>query len=151
LHAAGFVAYEAAPAFDPALAVHSRDPRLPLLWFAVFERKVEEAPGAVTGDGDAFTLGELRPDAAPGGYARQVEAIRALIAAGDTYQVNHTFRMRAPFGGSALALYERLCQAQRAAYCAYLDLGDAAIVSASPELFFRWEGGALELRPMKGT
>ena len=30
LHAAGFVAYEAAPAFDPALVTHPPDPRLPL-------------------------------------------------------------------------------------------------------------------------
>ncbi|MBV9109763.1 MAG: bifunctional anthranilate synthase component I family protein/class IV aminotransferase, partial [Gemmatimonadetes bacterium] len=59
--------------------------------------------------------------------------------------------LRASFRGSAEALYRRLCHAQQAAYCALLDFGDRAIVSASPELFFRWAEGALELRPMKGT
>src|SRR3954471_11487059 len=43
-HAAGFVAYEAAPAFDPALATHPPDPRLPLLWFALFDRRIDADP-----------------------------------------------------------------------------------------------------------
>ena len=42
-------------------------------------------------------------------------------------------------------------QAQRAAYCAHLRFDDLSILSLSPELFFRWQDGALELRPMKGT
>jgi len=36
LHAAGWIAYEAAPAFDPALAVRAPGP-LPLLWFGLYE------------------------------------------------------------------------------------------------------------------
>ncbi len=154
LHAAGFVAYEAAPAFDPALAAHPRDPRLPLAWFAVFKHRLErEALEDVgdDGDGGGFDLGELRPDVSEAGYLAQVGRIRGLIAAGDTYQVNHTFRLRGTFRGSPLALYRRVCEAQRSAYCAYFDLGEMAIVSASPELFFRWESGEIELRPMKGT
>jgi para-aminobenzoate synthetase/4-amino-4-deoxychorismate lyase len=51
-----------------------------------------------------------------------------------------------------VALYERLCLAQRSAFCAYVDPGEGrTIVSASPELFFRANGRELELRPMKGT
>jgi para-aminobenzoate synthetase/4-amino-4-deoxychorismate lyase len=173
-YAAGFVPYEAAPAFDPALATRPPDPRLPLLWFALFDRRIEADLEELSGDGDA-SLGALRPDVAEADYAAGVERIRDLIAAGDTYQVNYTFRLRAALseaevreGGlravvaatsvasstpqpSSLALYRRLCQAQQAAFCAYLDFGDGVIVSASPELFFRWEGGELELRPMKGT
>ncbi|HYH79365.1 MAG TPA: aminodeoxychorismate synthase component I [Longimicrobium sp.] len=166
MHAAGFVAYEAAPAFDPALAAHPRDPRLPLAWFAVFERRIEaEALEGVEDDGTTDVgasaagasdvgdaeVGELRAEVSDAEYMRQVERIRELIGAGDTYQVNHTFRLRGAFRGSAPALYRRLCEAQRSAYCAYLELGEMAIVSASPELFFRWEDGEVELRPMKGT
>ena len=151
LHAAGFVAYEAAPAFDAAFAAHPRDPRLPLAWFAVFERRIEgEALVGVEDDG-TFALGELRAELSDEAYVADVERIRELIAAGDSYQVNHTFRLRGAFGGSTLSLYRRLCEAQRSAYCAYLDLGEMAIVSTSPELFFRWESGEMELRPMKGT
>jgi len=150
LHAAGFVAYEAAPAFDPALATRPADPRLPLLWFAIFERRVESDADAPSDEGEG-SLGELRPDVGAGDYADRVGRIRALIAAGDTYQVNYTFRLRGAFHGSPPALYRRLCHAQQAAFCAYLDFGEGVVVSASPELFFRWGGGELELRPMKGT
>ena len=37
-YAACFIAYEAAPAFDPAYAVVPGDPSLPLLWFGLFDK-----------------------------------------------------------------------------------------------------------------
>ena len=153
LHAAGFVAYEAAPAFDPALATRPADPRLPLAWFALYERREKADFDADDEDSpEAFDLGEWEIGVAEDAYRANVERIRGLIAAGDTYQVNYTFPMRAPFSGDALALYRRMARAQRSAYCAFLDLGDGiSIASASPELFFAWTGEALELRPMKGT
>ncbi|MDQ3389270.1 MAG: aminodeoxychorismate synthase component I [Gemmatimonadota bacterium] len=152
LHAAGYVAYEAAPAFDSALRTHPADPRLPLLWFAIFAER-EEVPAVRhhPGDAERFSLGEWSPIPGEGAYRLAVEEIRELIAAGDSYQVNHTLRLRAPFRGSDLALYRTLCAAQGAAYGAFLRLGDLTVVSASPELFFRWTDGELELRPMKGT
>lgn len=151
LHAAGFVAYEAAPAFDPAFAVHPPDPRLPLAWFAVYERREEVRPGYEAAEGEA-ELGPWRIDLDEAAYRARVERIRGLIAAGDTYQVNLTTRLTASFRGDPLALYERLCLGQRSGFCAYLDLGEGrTIVSASPELFFSWNADGLELRPMKGT
>jgi para-aminobenzoate synthetase/4-amino-4-deoxychorismate lyase len=151
LHAAGFVAYEAAPAFDPALVTHPPDPRLPLAWFAVYEARDDVRPAWDAADGDA-EIGPWSIDVAESAYLRNVERIRALIAAGDTYQTNYTARLRAPFRGDPVALYERLCLAQRSAFCAYLDLGEGrTIVSASPELFFSAHGREMELRPMKGT
>jgi para-aminobenzoate synthetase/4-amino-4-deoxychorismate lyase len=154
-HAAGFVAYEAAPAFDRALVTHAPDPRLPLLWFALFDRRIATEPLGGIGDGDddggELELGELRAEVGERTYAERVACIRERIAAGETYQVNYTFGLGGAFRGSPLALYRRLCQAQQAAFCAYLEVDGHAVVSASPELFFRWSGGELELRPMKGT
>jgi para-aminobenzoate synthetase/4-amino-4-deoxychorismate lyase len=151
LHAAGFVAYEAAPAFDRALATHPPDARLPLAWFAIFAERIEAEPVDAPEDVTAAEVGELRANAGEAEHAQQVAAVRELIAAGETYQVNLTFPLRAEVRGSALDLYRRLCHAQRAAYCALIDLGERVIVSASPELFFRWADGEMELRPMKGT
>jgi para-aminobenzoate synthetase/4-amino-4-deoxychorismate lyase len=152
LHAAGFVAYEAAPAFDPALATHPPREGLPLLRFALFARREEVAGEAeAPASPESYTLGEWRPSISNADYMERVERIRSLIAAGDTYQVNLTFRLCAEFDGDDAALYSRLAQAQRSAFCAHLRFGGAAIVSASPELFFRWTGDELELRPMKGT
>jgi para-aminobenzoate synthetase/4-amino-4-deoxychorismate lyase len=149
LHAAGFVAYEAAPAFDAALATRAPDPRLPLAWFALFSRRDEGAPEAAS-DG-VFELGDWEMGTPEAEYREHVADIRELIAAGDTYQVNYTVRLRAPFSGDPAALYGRLARAQRSAFCAYLEVDGQAIVSASPELFFEYRDGGLEMRPMKGT
>jgi para-aminobenzoate synthetase/4-amino-4-deoxychorismate lyase len=152
LHAAGFVAYDAAPAFDAALAVLPPDGCLPLLRFALFDERAEGEPPSIDDAAqDAFSLGEWTASVDEEPYCEAVHRIREWIAAGDTYQVNHTFRLRAPFAGSDAALYARLVLAQRAAYCAHLRFGGASILSISPELFFRRAGRELELRPMKGT
>ena len=149
-HAAGFVAYEAAAAFDPALVTHPPDPRLPLAWFALYDERHEAPPPTVLAGTSELGGWEMGLDAEA--YAARIDRIRDLIAAGDTYQVNFTTRLTAPSRGDTAALYARLCLAQRAAYCAYLELGDGlTVVSASPELFFRRETDELELRPMKGT
>lgn len=149
LHAAGFVAYEAAPAFDPALVTRPPDPRLPLAWFALYGRREEVKPAF--GEATDVELGPWRMDVSEDEYRDRIERIRTLIAAGDTYQVNFTARLRAGLDGDDLAFYERLCLAQRSAFCAFLRLDGFSILSASPELFFHATGSDLELRPMKGT
>jgi para-aminobenzoate synthetase/4-amino-4-deoxychorismate lyase len=149
LHAAGFLAYEAAPAFEPNFRVKSAVD-FPLLWFGLFEERREIFVGEFFRKGE-FELTEWQPSIDESSYCRAVEGIRAYIAAGDTYQANFTFRLRAHFEGDDLALYRRLCCRQRAGYCAYLNLGRFRILSASPELFFRWQNGQLLTKPMKGT
>ena len=146
LYAAGYVGYEAAPAFDPALAVREGSP-LPLLWFGLFR---EPAPQPTSARGDYQLTGWSASDDRPA-YERNFAAAREAIARGDTYQFNYSFRLRARFEGDALAFYEQLASNQRAAYCAYLDTGAHRILSASPELFFRWDGRTIVTRPMKGT
>jgi para-aminobenzoate synthetase/4-amino-4-deoxychorismate lyase len=157
LWVAGYVAYEAAPGLDPALVTRPPDPGLPLAWFAWFEGRQETA------------LPEPPDDPPPGAgwtpttdratYDRAIATIHERIAAGDTYQVNHTLRLRARIDGDLRGLYRDLCYAQRGAYSAYLDTGRHRIASASPELFFRIDArgdGAsdartIATRPMKGT
>ncbi|PJJ20600.1 para-aminobenzoate synthetase/4-amino-4-deoxychorismate lyase [Janthinobacterium sp. 67] len=103
-------------------------------------------------------------DAAPAGVAGieanvdQAEFTRALhrihdyIVAGDTYQVNYTYRLRFDAFGSPLALYARLRARQPVPYGALVMLPDGgALLSLSPELFVRHAQGELTARPMKGT
>ena len=146
-YAAGFVAYEAAPAFDRALKVRPGVPGLPLVWFGVFERASEEEAGG----GGEFRVSEWAPSIGRDAYVRSVEAVREAIARGDTYQVNYTLRLRASFGGDDFAFYERLRAAQRTRFGAYVNAGRFRVLSASPELFFRRRGRRVETRPMKGT
>jgi para-aminobenzoate synthetase / 4-amino-4-deoxychorismate lyase len=147
--AVGYVAYEAAAAFEPALAAAAHSASLPLVWFAVYQARRPAEP--LQAADASFTVGAWHASRNPTAYARQLRRIREWIAAGDTYQVNYTLRLRTDFAGDARALYQQLLRAQPGAYCAYLDLGEHVLLSASPELFFRWSGEELELRPMKGT
>ncbi|MDR0786337.1 MAG: aminodeoxychorismate synthase component I [Gemmatimonadota bacterium] len=152
-HAAGFVAYEAAPAFDPALAAAEPVAGLPLLSFRLFAKKTRSTPlsGLPVDGAGKYELGPLTPSLSPDAYNERITRIAALIAAGDTYQVNLTFRLRGSFRGDPAAFYADLCRAQRSGYCALLPAGNFQLISASPELFFRWRNGVIETRPMKGT
>ena len=149
LWAAGFLSYEAAPAFDSAY-VTSSPGELPLAWFALFDRWRPYEPESTPAS--ALSLSDWRPSTSAGDYERAVESIRRWIAAGDTYQVNYTIRLRADFTGDAWGLFTSLAQTQRAPRSAFVDTGDRwAVCSSSPELFFQLEGGRIVCRPMKGT
>ncbi|MGH2680341.1 MAG: aminodeoxychorismate synthase component I [Actinomycetota bacterium] len=157
LWVAGFVSYEAAPGLDPALVVRAREPddpfaALPLAWFAMFERAEETTLPLPREEGvGAAPHGTWVPTTSRDRYGSSVERIRELIAAGDTYQVNHTMRLRSRVEGDPRGLYRDLCHAQRGAYSAYLDLGRYRVLSTSPELFFELRDDAVVTRPMKGT
>jgi para-aminobenzoate synthetase / 4-amino-4-deoxychorismate lyase len=158
LWVAGFVTYEGAPGLDPALVVRPRDAEdpfaaLPLAWFAMFER-AEETTLPLPRDEEGIPEapeGTWVPTTTRERYESSVDRIRELIAAGETYQVNHTMRLRSHVEGDARGLYRDLCYAQRGAFSAYLDLGRYRVLSASPELFFELRDGAIVTRPMKGT
>ncbi|MBA3531391.1 MAG: aminodeoxychorismate synthase component I [Ardenticatenales bacterium] len=149
LYAAGYLAYEAAPAFDPALVVQGNS-QMPLLWFGLFEEPQRVQVDALPPGGD-FALAPWEPSISQEEYRAGIAAVRAAIARGDTYQVNYTLRLRSHLTGDDFAFYRRLRAAQRAAYGGYLNLGRYRILSASPELFFHWRGDELVTRPMKGT
>lgn len=148
-HAAGFVCYDAASGLDSALRA-KLGVETPLLWFGIFQERREIQAGALGSD-EAFALSDWTPSLEPDAYARAIGRIREYIAAGDTYQVNFTFTQSAGFEGSVIGLFRAMCRSQRAGFCAFVDLGRHAILSASPELFFRLEGDELTVRPMKGT
>ncbi|MEN9904340.1 MAG: hypothetical protein RLZZ555_905 [Pseudomonadota bacterium] len=151
----GYLAYEAAPAFDSALAVHSADG--PLAWFAVFDQALPWPRGEALPQGAAEAA--QPPAKASWGrgperlaFRRDIEAIQAAIAAGDCYQINHTAQLNGELlQGSALALYAALRRAQPGGYSAFIDAGECQLLSVSPELFFDWDGSRLLVRPMKGT
>lgn len=155
LHAAGWVSYEAAPAFDRALSAQPPS-AIPLVCFGLF-RSAEVAPPLAGGDRPA-TLTWV-PELSAEQHARGVAAVREAIAAGDTYQINYTFRLRAnlssPGDGETASglegLYARLAREARAPYAAFIDAGDWQLLSLSPELFFHIDGARLITRPMKGT
>jgi len=160
LWAVGFVAYEAAPAFEPALAV--RTPAAgapPLLRFALTAPpRCVEAPappfadGLTAADGSpGHRVGAWQPSVSRDAYRRAVDEIRRRIARGDTYQVNYTYHLRAAFEGDPRSLFADLVAAQGGGYGGFVEAGRHAVCCASPELFFALADGAVTTRPMKGT
>ena len=149
LWAAGFISYEAAPAFDSALQTRP-DEGFPLLGFGLYPPPQPFVLPPPTDEPDSPPL-DWQPSVAWEEYARAIELIKQHIARGDTYQVNYTLRLRAAFPGDPWALFLRLAAAQPTPYAAYIDAGAFALCSASPELFFRLDGDQLTARPMKGT
>jgi para-aminobenzoate synthetase/4-amino-4-deoxychorismate lyase len=156
LWVAGFVAYEAAAGLDPAMAVRARaaeDPfaRLPLAWFSMFEDRERTALPEPHDGAPASDSGAWRPSVDRPAYDAAIATIRSHIAAGDTYQVNHTIRLRSVVEGDVRGLYRDLCYAQRGANAGFMNLGRYRVLSASPELFFEIDDGRITTRPMKGT
>ncbi|AWG31218.1 aminodeoxychorismate synthase component I [Burkholderia cenocepacia] len=81
-----------------------------------------------------------------------IGAVHDALRAGDSYQVNYTYRLNFDVFGTPLALYRRLRARQPVRYGALIALpGDAWVVSCSPELFVEKQGDVLRARPMKGT
>lgn len=150
LWAAGFLAYEAAPAFDRALAVRDAMDSLPLAWFALCAppQRVQLSDVAMAGPHVApdWAASITRAD-----YESAIARILRYIEAGDSYQVNYTLRMRAAFAGDATALFMAMQANGGARYGAWIDCGRFALASASPELFLRLDADRLISRPMKGT
>ncbi|MDT8306721.1 MAG: aminodeoxychorismate synthase component I [Anaerolineae bacterium] len=149
LWAAGFLAYEAAPAFDRALQTHPPSPGFPLLWFGLYP-----APAAINLDAAPYPPSpplSWQPSVTPAAYEAAIATIKEQIAAGLTYQVNYSYRLRAPFTGDPWRYFLELVAAQEPGFGAYVDTGRFAICSASPELFVQRDGETVTSRPMKGT
>ena len=156
--AVGFITYEAGAAFG--LRVRAAR-ELPLAWFAIFETPPVRLDGlsawSQRGSGppsaahESARLGALTPTMTADDFQAAFDRIKAHIADGDTYQANYTFRVEALFSGNVRQLFADLVRSQGGQYSAFIQAGEFAICSASPELFFRRVGRQLTTRPMKGT
>lgn len=148
LYAAGFLTYEAAPAFDPAFRVHLPS-ILPRFWFGLYHPPLPiDLPPL---NHYSFALDHWQPAIDQAAYETALLRIKDYISRGETYQVNYTMRLRANFAGDPRGLFGQLVDSQHSEYAAYIDTGSTIICSASPELFFRRDGEVVTTKPMKGT
>ena len=150
-YAAGFISYEAAPAFDEAFAVNSPtdDDTLPLISFGIYDAPSEIIKSfASDAWQDRITL---TPDVDAADYIEKVRRIKEYIYDGDIYQANFTFRSKSANIASPYLLFAHLMQQHPVPYGAYVDIGTSQIISLSPELFLEKNGLELLSVPMKGT
>ena len=84
-------------------------------------------------------------------FSSDIAAIQEYIRNGDTYQINHTYRIKGKTYGAPLALYSRLRDRQPGRFGAYIEHQGNFLLSQSPELFIARDGDTLKAMPMKGT
>jgi len=129
---------------------------LRLLMFSHLQRLAREQVGAWLqswpGSGAGGGTLALQESVDEAGFAAAIERIHAAIRAGETYQVNYTYRLQGQAWGEPVALYAGLRARQPVPFGALLRLPDDRwLFSCSPELFLRQQHGVLSARPMKGT
>ena len=155
-YVAGYVSYEFGYLLEPRLALLiPRARAVPLLWFGIFKQpSVIEFPDdyfAGLAQGNAYA-GPLTHEWNEEAYGLRFRRLHELIAAGDIYQANLSFRSSFAFAGDPLKLYVNLRKSAAAGHCAYVDDGTRQILSLSPELFFSVSPDlSVTARPMKGT
>ncbi len=146
---AGYASYELGYALEPRLAsLMPQDRTLPLMCFGIYDDPVQRDL-----TGGAATLGQVVPRWDQARYETAFDQVKSYIGAGDIYQANLTFPMDVDVKGDAEALFAALSAQQTVGHGAMVLQEDLpALLSRSPELFFRTdEGGLIETRPMKGT
>ncbi len=151
---AGFVGYEAAPAFDENLTVRPaglHDPlrELPLAHFQVFSTRVEvESIDSMQFPPGAYNVSGWTSESSRREYRDHLASIGRAVMSGEIACAKHTFRLHAAFSGDPTVLYRDLIRSQRGTHAACLDTGRYRIISASPQRFFKRTGELLTASPV---
>jgi len=143
---AGYISYEAGYALSHKLSdfLNEQPSDKPLIQFYAFDKVQHTSSQDIT-----QALNEL-PESDPyihnwqatesqAQYLKNLEKLHQYIAAGDTYQVNHTYRVNFDLSGSINGLYKTLRQRQPVAFSALMHLPERSILSLSPEQLFEIE------------
>lgn len=84
-------------------------------------------------------------------YDQAFDKIEEFINAGDCYQVNLTQQFSAQCSGNPLTAYLTLRETTHAPFSAYMNWGNGALLSLSPERFLKLNGSTVLTQPIKGT
>jgi anthranilate synthase component 1 len=94
---------------------------------------------------------ETQPDVTDQEYMASVRRFLSHIHAGDIFQGVISRGLAMPSRGSTLAVYRMLREQNPSPYMFHLDLGDGALLGASPETCLKVDGKHVEIRPIAGT
>ena len=166
---AGWIAYEFGYLLEPTLhhfcGPHFRSSpvRTPLAVLGVFDQPVifdhstnlflnnKPWPTTPTEDKGSYEISNMQTSIGRNEYLSAIKQIKQYIAAGHTYQVNYTMKLKFDFSGSVADLYHTLRRNQSVSYGAWIRHDKQDIMSFSPELFYRADKENITVRPMKGT
>ena len=136
----------------------------PLAWLGIYAGMIEfdHATGIIREDLPAIQSASDITDPPPvistngldisrHDYDARITRIHEYLQAGHTYQVNFTDRIYGSSDAEPLAIYAALLHQQPVPFAAYINTPSRAILSFSPEMFYRVSQGKITARPMKGT
>lgn len=160
--AAGYIGYECGYHFENIATRTPLPSSMPLAWFGIYRRPFIFNHQAGSWETDTPSLSRDIHDStysltncslriSEAEYVKRIAAIKAYIAAGDTYQVNFTDKYTFDFSGSPVVFFASLREKQKVGYSAFINADGKHILSFSPELFFKISGDKISTRPMKGT
>jgi para-aminobenzoate synthetase component I len=146
----GYVSYDLGRVFERVPSIAADDLGLPLFVFTFHQQTVGksqfEAPEHLVMErplSSTFSRDQ---------YLHTVERAIEYIRSGDIFQVNLAQRFTAGLQSQPRDVWNRLIQATPGEFGAYLDFGDFALLSNSPELFLRVSPDRTVItRPIKGT
>lgn len=149
----GYLSYDLGRLFEDLPTIAHDDLNLPLFVFSLHS-PLEQPPSSWPRH--PISRQPLRSNFSRKGYESAVARAIDYIAAGDIFQVNLAQRLTAGLPEQPGVVYERLGRQAPALYGAYLEYGDHALLSNSPELFLRVltrPDGSRQIitRPIKGT
>lgn len=166
----GFASYEFGYSLDSVLPEPLAGPfTFPAFRFVLYRRiqiydavrgmlyeGVRMGPSGEPEQRNVLKLGNFRARKAwdsdtPQSYRDKVVRIREEIARGNVYQVNLTRQERWDVEGDLREFALKLYRANPAPFSAFIAEPGFAIVSSSPERFYRIHQGRIETRPIKGT
>lgn len=84
-------------------------------------------------------------------YQDAYQKVIDYILAGDCYQVNLTHRFVADCNGDPYTAFTRLQTIAKAPFAAFMEDGDQAVLSFSPERFIQVQNRKVMTQPIKGT
>lgn len=149
-----YLPYEAAPAFNPEMAVHLPETSN-YVYAAAYIFEEPETREEVK-DKTIFARPHFEFRLTKSTMIQHIQQVQAAIVEGNTYQVNYTTRMYDRIRMPISEMYDYLTRSSHGNYTALLDTDELQIASISPELFFQrgsfknMEDVVLS-KPMKGT
>ncbi|MBI2900550.1 MAG: aminodeoxychorismate synthase component I [Planctomycetes bacterium] len=153
-HAVGWLGYDLGAHVERLPRRATDDLEFPDLLLCFHDRPAAD-PRAIDPDAYREAFGGLRRAPVPrtftkDAYVAAIARAKEYVAAGDIYQVNLSQRFEVA-GSDPLGVYARLREPVVPAYAAFLECGDRAILSSSPEQFLEVRGRRIVTRPIKGT
>lgn len=148
---AGWISYEASPAFDKRHVVNSGSENLPLVYFQAARKVDKISLEDLAAVNDSIRVENVAHAISEEEYKSSCSKVLNYIKEGDIYQVNYSFRCQFELPVDPLELFTIVEKQHPVPHSFYIDSGEWQVLSHSPELFLSRKGNYIESQPMKGT